>query len=212
VERSRHPQLGGDLAHGAAVLEAERQEQTVSRLELVERATECVQQLSVPERRVGASGRARSQAIRVYLGGDEVLELASSGVLGTPGIVLAARTPVAAAVIIQKQPSRDDDQPGREPRPGTRRVRAQATVVIRPQGLKDVRVAIQCGVTIARQRATGVEEDAAVRRDERGPRVLPCDVVRRIEKARERRGEVGLLPEVVGRGVPTSAGWALPLC
>jgi hypothetical protein len=78
--------------------------------------------------------------------------------------------------------------------------------MIRPQGLEHVRVAVHRGVAVASQRPAGVEYDAAVVSDERRPRLLPGGVVRRIEKARERRRRAGLLPAVVGRGVRTSVG------
>ena len=60
MEDRRQPQLRGDLAYGALILEAKREQQTIRGIELAQRPAQRVAQLSAAQVGVGrALGRSR---------------------------------------------------------------------------------------------------------------------------------------------------------
>jgi hypothetical protein len=209
VEDRRHPQHRRDLPNRALILEPKRKQEAIRRFQLVERLPKRVHQLLPPESCVSVGRRRRGQPIRIDFGDDEILEAAARHLLGTPDVVVGSWAAITVAVMIQQKPPRDDDEPRREPGFGARRVSTQPAAVVRTERLEHMRVAIQRGVTIARERATRVQNDAAVRSDKLCPGLLPLGAVGRVQEAGEFSRRVGWLPEVVRRGVPTPVGGVL---
>jgi hypothetical protein len=191
VEDSRHPQHRRDLPNRALILEPEREQEAIRRFQLVEGLPKCVRQLLPPESCVSVGRRSGGQPIRIDFGGDEIFEAAAGHLLGASGLVLGSRAAVTVAVMIQQKPPRDHDEPRREPASGARRIATQAAAVVRTERLEHMGVAIQRGVTIARERPTRVQNDAAVRSDELCPGLLALGAIGRVKEARERWRRVG---------------------
>src|SRR6185295_14780952 len=84
------PQYACDVLCGPLVLELEGQQQSFTRRQVGERFVNCGRQIGAAHRRIGCRLRALD-LIGIQLGGDQLLEIASHGVLVALCLVVAAR-------------------------------------------------------------------------------------------------------------------------
>jgi len=169
VKDGRHAEKPGDLANGPLVLEPERKEEAVRRLELAERLPERSRQFLPADPSVGTGVGGGRQDIGVDLRDDEILDPPPHGVLRDALLVIAARAAVPLSLVVTNETPSDDDEPGRETRASVRSVSAEPGAPIVAQRSQHEGVGIHRRVPVAQERAANMEQDAAVSSDEVRP-------------------------------------------
>ena len=204
IEAAVHVEGGGegeqarDLLGSKIVDEAELEHEQVARWKVGERVLERVVELGMPERRVGLVALVRHRLVEVELLGDEVLEATARAT--RVGRVLARRAAVAAAIEIQTDAPRDDDEPGRHAAAGVVGELLQSAELFGAQMVEHLRVRIHRVVVRAPDGSTDMEDDAAVLRDEGTPCGVRIVGGSRREQRRQGMGEHDHRKTIVGHG------------
>ena len=111
MEYGRKTESPGDLAHRTFVLEAEREEQSIGGIQLLERSGKRALELLLANGSVGLALRFTEQLVGVNCLANKILESSPRSLILLTLYVVTARATVTLAEVIENQPPSDDDQP-----------------------------------------------------------------------------------------------------
>jgi len=168
VKRRGHIDQTRDLRRGAAVLEAQPQEQAVRGLEPLKRRVQHAGQLGPPDRVVGSTVISRRDLTDLHLRYDEVDEMTA---LAPPivGWRRALGSAVAVPMFVDTQSTCDRDEPGCELPPTVGRELAQPTTVVGAERVEHERIAVHDCVALAAEATCGVQDQRAEPGQKCGP-------------------------------------------
>jgi hypothetical protein len=164
-----HPR---DLAHWPLVLEAKREQQPIVGTQLGDSSGERCANLLSPNLGVSVGCRFVEQQVRVDFLGNELLEPSSRLLFLLTIGLLASRSAVSVAEVVEDESSGDDDEPRREFYLRVGDVRAEPPAVVFTERLQRMGISIHRGIMIVRHRAAGMENDLAVPGNELSPDIV----------------------------------------
>jgi len=176
VEPGPKAQVGRDLRHGEAVLEAQLQEQPIARMQSRQRRFQCLIKIALTELRFGIPSTRIGKRAKIHLGPDQIHQPPARGAIfaGAGGVLAPTPEPaVSAALMIETEPLGYNHQPGRKLAPPVGGVAPQPPVVVRLELLQDEGIAVHHSVVVTPTRAGDVQQQPTVKRDELGPAFGP---------------------------------------
>lgn len=185
---AEHP---GDLTDWSLVFKAECEQQAVLRFQLRDRSGKGCYQLLPAYFCVGRTRRFIDQQVRIDFLGDELLEPSSRPVFLLTIGLLAARSSVSVAEVVEDESSGDDDEPRREFYLRVGDVRTEPPAVVFTQCLKRTGISIHCGIVIVRNGAAGMENDLAVPGHELIPDIVALRRAGRTVQSRQGERKIG---------------------
>jgi hypothetical protein len=185
---AEHP---GDLTHWSLVFKAECEQQAILRFQLRDRSGKGCYQLLPAYFCVGRARRFIDQQVGIDFLGDELLEPPSRLVFLQTIDLLAARSPVSVAKVVEDESSGDDDEPRRELYLRIRDVRTEPPAVVFTERLQRMGISIHCGILIVRNGAAGMENDLAVLGNELIPDIVALRRAGRTVQSRQGERKIG---------------------